>query len=203
MGKRGLHIALLLSLSESIFAVASDDALSRVVENERMNVVPEIGVENPAMMKDRYAKTLTEIEAGWVFGYENQPKIMQEGDGENRMSAVVDAFVKNGKNDIWGNAGYSIGQRRNVAFNETSDYRMTTKEITAKADETIQLTVGSSTFTLKPETIEGQTTQALTMRIGSTSVSLTPNGLNLSCGGATVAMTPDSVKISAGRIDLN
>lgn len=131
MGKRGLHIALLLSLSESIFAVDSDNALSRVVENERMNVVPELGAENPAMMKDRYAKTLTEIEAGWVFGDENQPKIMQEGDGENRMSAVVDAFVKNGKNDIWGNAGYSIGQRRNVAFNETSDYRMLYPYVTA------------------------------------------------------------------------
>ena len=131
MGKRGLHIALLLSLSGSIFAVDSDDALSRVVENERVNVVPELGAENPAMMKDRYAKTLTEIEAGWVFGDENQPKIMQEGDGENRMSAVVDAFVKNGKNDIWGNAGYSIGQRRNVAFNETSDYRMLYPYVTA------------------------------------------------------------------------
>lgn len=86
---------------------------------------------------------------------------------------------------------------------KSSDYKMTTTEITAKADETIRLTVGNSTFTLKPETIEGSTTQALTMRIGSTSVSLTPSGLSLKCGGATVSMTPDSVAINAGRIDLN
>ena len=62
---------------------------------------------------------------------------------------------------------------------------------------------GNSVFQLNPDTITGSTTQALTLTIGSTSVSLTPNGLNLTCGGATVQMTPDSIKFNAGRIDLN
>ena len=70
-------------------------------------------------------------------------------------------------------------------------------------DRIIRLLVGNSVFQLNPDTITGSTTQALTLTIGSASVSLTPNGLNLTCGGATVQMTPDSIKFNAGRIDLN
>lgn len=106
---------------------------------------------------------------------------------------------------IGGDPRYPIitGSRNPQAGNSVDWRRYHHKNYELICDQIIRLLVGNSVFQLNPDTITGSTTQALTLTIGSTSVSLTPNGLNLTCGGATVQMTPDSIKFNAGRIDLN
>lgn len=106
---------------------------------------------------------------------------------------------------IGGDPRYPIitGSRNPQAGNSVDWRRYHHKNYELICDRIIRLLVGNSVFQLNPDTITGSTTQALTLTIGSTSVSLTPNGLNLTCGGATVQMTPDSIKFNAGRIDLN
>lgn len=106
---------------------------------------------------------------------------------------------------IGGDPRYPIitGSRNPQAGNSVDWRRYHHKNYELICDQIIRLLVGNSVFQLNPDTITGSTTQALTLTIGSTSVSLTPNGLNLTCGGATVKMTPDSIKFNAGRIDLN
>lgn len=106
---------------------------------------------------------------------------------------------------IGGDPRYPIitGSRNPQAGNSVDWRRYHHKNYELICDRVIRLLVGNSVFQLNPDTITGSTTQALTLTIGSTSVSLTPNGLNLTCGGATVQMTPDSIKFNAGRIDLN
>ncbi len=79
----------------------------------------------------------------------------------------------------------------------------TTKTTNSSATGSSGSWSGTRSFSSIPTRSRGSTTQALTLTIGSTSVSLTPNGLNLTCGGATVQITPDSIKFNAGRIDLN
>lgn len=106
---------------------------------------------------------------------------------------------------IGGDSRYPIitGYRNPQAGNSVDWRRYHHKNYALICDRIIRLLVGNSVFQLNPDTITGSTTQALTLTIGSTSVSLTPNGLNLTCGEATVQMTPDSIKFNAGRIDLN
>lgn len=106
---------------------------------------------------------------------------------------------------IGGDPRYPIitGYRNPQAGNSVDWRRYHHKNYELICDQIIRLLVGNSVFQLNPDTITGSTTQALTLTIGSTSVSLTPNGLNLTCGGATVQMTPDSIRFNAGRIDLN
>lgn len=106
---------------------------------------------------------------------------------------------------IGGDPRYPIitGSRNPQAGNSVDWRRYHHKNYELICDRIIRLLVGNSVFQLNPDTITGSTTQALTLTIGSTSVSLTPNGLNLTCGGATIQMTPDSIKFNAGRIDLN
>lgn len=106
---------------------------------------------------------------------------------------------------IGGDPRYPIitGSRNPQAGNSVDWRRYHHKNYELICDRIIRLLVGNSVFQLNPDTITGSTTQALTLTIGSASVSLTPNGLNLTCGGATVQMTPDSIKFNAGRIDLN
>lgn len=106
---------------------------------------------------------------------------------------------------IGGDPRYPIitGYRNPQAGNSVDWRRYHHKNYELICDRIIRLLVGNSVFQLNPDTITGSTTQALTLTIGSASVSLTPNGLNLTCGGATVQMTPDSIKFNAGRIDLN
>lgn len=86
---------------------------------------------NPAMMKDRYDASLTAIDASWLYDNQDGARIVEEGDGSNRADISARAYIKKGGNDIWGMAGYSIGQRRNVMLNESSDYSLIYPYVTA------------------------------------------------------------------------
>ncbi len=74
-------------------------------------------------MKDRFASSLTTIDAFWRYDSQQEARLIEEGDGSNRAGIEAKAYVKKGSNDIWGEAGYDFGQRRNVMLNESSDYQ--------------------------------------------------------------------------------
>ncbi len=93
--------------------------------------VATVRYDNPAMMKNRYDASLTTVGASWLFDSQEQARAIEEGDGSNRADISAEAFIKKGKNDIWGEAGYSIGQRRNVLLNESSDYSRIYPYVTA------------------------------------------------------------------------
>lgn len=82
-------------------------------------------------MKDRFASSLTTIDAFWRYDSQQEARLIEEGDGSNRAGIEAKAYVKKGSNDIWGEAGYDFGQRRNVMLNESSDYQTVYPYVTA------------------------------------------------------------------------
>ena len=119
-------------------ATAQNDSLrqkgifDRMLRNsEWKHNAPETVYANPAMMSGRYACTLNELQAGWYSRREQQAIVAQEGNGESVGFASANAYIRKGKNDIWGKAAYTNGVRRNVGYNETSDYRLLYPYVTA------------------------------------------------------------------------
>ena len=112
-----------LLAAATAMAAQPADVFVRCLENSRWkyNMLPDV-CKNPAMMWGRYPYTLNELDVAWDYEKQQDAPLPQAGNGHNRADAEINAYVKKGRNDIWGSAGYSNGQRRNVLFNETSDY---------------------------------------------------------------------------------
>ena len=129
--KRLIYIFLLFIAGQAT-AQQQADVLSRQLGNSGLDrTVGEWRYANPALMNGRYINSLTAIQASWLYDSQQQARLLEEGDGSNRADITAEAFIKKGSNDIWGNAGYSIGQRRGVSLNESSDYDLIYPYVTA------------------------------------------------------------------------
>ena len=129
---RRLTYILAIAASASALAQSSADTPSRWLDYSLLRRNVAIGrYDNPALMKDRYDASLTTIGASWLYDDQQQARIAEEGDGSNRADISAEAYIKKGANDIWGRAGYAIGQRRNVMLNESSDYSLIYPYVTA------------------------------------------------------------------------
>ncbi len=128
--KRLFYISLFLTAATA--SAQQPDVQTRWMDNSQLSRnVATVRYDNPAMMKNRYDASLTTIGAAWLFDDQEQAHTIEEGDGSNRADISAEAFIKKGLNDIWGEAGYSIGQRRNVLLNESSDYSRIYPYVTA------------------------------------------------------------------------
>lgn len=128
--KRIFYISLFLTAATT--SAQQADVQMRWMDNSLLSRnMATVRYDNPAMMKNRYNASLTTVGASWLFDSQEQARAIEEGDGSNRADISAEAFIKKGKNDIWGEAGYSIGQRRNVLFNESSDYSRIYPYVTA------------------------------------------------------------------------
>lgn len=123
--KKPIVIAFLLSLL-SIFPLSGQTDISilqRMVENQsdyrRFFSLP---YGNPAMKYGMYEYTLNEISAGGEYRHENQPLIIQTGDGYRYGLVDVKSFIRKKQSSMWGEASYRNGKQMNLKWNETSDY---------------------------------------------------------------------------------
>ena len=128
--KRIFYISLFLTAATT--SAQQADVQMRWMDNSLLSRnMATVRYDNPAMMKNRYNASLTTIGASWLFDSQEQARAIEDGDGSNRADISAEAFIKKGKNDIWGEAGYSVGQRRNVLLNESSDYSRIYPYVTA------------------------------------------------------------------------
>ena len=78
--------------------------------------------ENPAMRLDRYDATLTRLSLSGYYAMQKEAIQLQLGDGAVFGQVDALAFVRKKQFSLWGGAGYENGRKRDVCFNETSDY---------------------------------------------------------------------------------
>lgn len=79
---------------------------------------------NPAFQYDRYDSTLNTLSAGCGYATSTKAQQPQLGSGYLAGDGLIDAFLRKGNTTLWGHAYYGNGQRRHVAYNETSDYAL-------------------------------------------------------------------------------
>lgn len=67
--------------------------------------------------------SFSSVQASWENEYQSRPLIGEKGQGWNGFNVSADSYLRlSPKSSIWGKALYSNGIRRNVQWNESSDY---------------------------------------------------------------------------------
>lgn len=77
---------------------------------------------NPAMQSFHHQHSLNTLNVGYDYRHATTAKRLEQGDGNSRAFANVDAYLHKGKATLWGNAYYVNGSTRNVRYNETTDF---------------------------------------------------------------------------------
>ncbi len=78
--------------------------------------------DNPAMKYVWHPSTLNELRAGGEYIHEEQPSLVEEGDGRYMGGVDVRSFIRKGSSSLWGEARYKNGKKTGRCWNETSDY---------------------------------------------------------------------------------
>lgn len=85
----------------------------------------EMAGSNPALQYDRYDYSLTEIGLNGNYEDEKRPLLLQEGDSRKGFGFQARSRIRlNPRARAWGEAFYRNERKRNVQWNETSDFRL-------------------------------------------------------------------------------
>ncbi len=96
-----------------------------VSEYSRMTVFRNQVWQNAAIRYDQRPFTLTDISVKGLYHQRGNAALAQEGNGKKDFSAEVNSFlVLNQSSRLFGQASYRNGRRKNVVWNENSDYSM-------------------------------------------------------------------------------
>ena len=122
--KKGYAVVMLFLLCPAF--LYAGDTLSVMQRNLRNNSFGETFFDllyrNPAEKYYQHALTLTEVNAIVEYSDEDQPIFLQKGDGLICGSFDVDSYIALKNRKLWGQAYYRNGVKRDVVWNETSDY---------------------------------------------------------------------------------
>lgn len=122
MGCLGVLLCAVPSL-KAVPVVDSVSLLSRIGSaRQPVRHFAVMPYENPAMQIDRYDATLTRLSLRGYYATQKETLQPQLGDGAVFGKVDALAFVRKKQFSLWGGAGYENGKKRNVSFNETSDY---------------------------------------------------------------------------------
>ncbi|WP_409417312.1 DUF6850 family outer membrane beta-barrel protein [Flavobacterium sp. PS2] len=131
MSFRPIFLFIIFS-SAMLHAQDSTSVLIRIHEN----LAPENNFSgafytNPANMQYARRYSLSEFSAGYNTTSQ-QTNIQQLGNGISEFLINAQSYYKiDPKNTVWGNANYKNGQRKNVQWNESSDYQVIYPYVTA------------------------------------------------------------------------
>lgn len=78
---------------------------------------------NPALMKERFPMSYSEISADCSHSDANEPLLWQMGDGETFARIKADSYLHlSPRSTVWGEASYRTGKRRHIKWNSTADF---------------------------------------------------------------------------------
>ena len=84
----------------------------------------DTGSDNPAMMYYSPGGTRSTLVAGYGHTMSDEPVVVQEGDGLSAGRIDARSFVRiDSCSAAYGTAGFLAGRRRDVAWNNSADYR--------------------------------------------------------------------------------
>lgn len=80
---------------------------------------------NPATHFFAHESSLTRLSIYSTYNKKNGTYLLQEGNGGQLFGADVSSWLNlSGKTKVWGNASYITGKKRQIKWNETSDFEL-------------------------------------------------------------------------------
>ncbi len=118
------NILILLVLSTTHAAAETPD--SAIVERTSLwRTTEQPAWMNPAIHKDAFNHSLTQIGIAFDFRHENKPFTQELGESHTLPSVGVNTFLKlSEKTSVWGSAAYMNGTVKNICWNSSSDYEL-------------------------------------------------------------------------------
>lgn len=85
----------------------------------------DVAYANPAEIFFKYPHSLTSVASGFSYLKQDTAVILQNGNAESLFAIDVNSYTRrNDKTTLWGRANYDTGMKRNLLYNETSDYTL-------------------------------------------------------------------------------
>ncbi len=127
-----LYLNLLLcglSLFPVLLWGAGKDSIQVLSRPEQYLYAPEkfftAVYNNPATHFFAHESSLTRLSIYSTYNKKNGTYLLQEGNGSQLFGAGVSSWLNlSGKTKVWGNANYITGKKRQIKWNETSDFEL-------------------------------------------------------------------------------
>lgn len=127
-----LYLNLLLcglSLFPVLLWGAGKDSIQVLSRPEQYLYAPEkfftAVYNNPATHFFAHESSLTRLSIYSTYNKKNGTYLLQEGNGGQLFGADVSSWLNlSGKTKVWGNASYITGKKRQIKWNETSDFEL-------------------------------------------------------------------------------
>ena len=87
--------------------------------------------DNPALAPWLRSYSIGSVAVGWVAERQSQPFIIELGDGDFKGVFDARAYIRSGKNILWGEASYANGKSLNRRWNESSEFERLYPYLTA------------------------------------------------------------------------
>ena len=114
-----------MSLAATVMPVAADDSIlyRRIQDTQSFMTFRDKAILGPALRNISGAASLSDVTIGFVVESSEEPRIPQLGNGGHHIAVGANTFQRLGLHDVvWGKALYVNGKKKQVVWNETSDY---------------------------------------------------------------------------------
>lgn len=119
------------SLLLNVIVSAQNDSLpiidirKKITENSSL-VIDFAGrtLFNPANKYKLYDYRMTDVKIGAEYEHQDEALVVQKGDGYVDAYLDINTYIPLKDYSFWGGVKYKNGERKNVRFNETSDYSL-------------------------------------------------------------------------------
>lgn len=123
-----LLFSILFLYHYNIGAVVSDTTALSTALSERQSPIAGIGytvLGNPALQPYAWQKNFSILRLSGIYRNENSPIIMQYGKGDRSANFQVNSYIRlNPQSTVWGNAGYSFGNQKDIYMNSVADFEL-------------------------------------------------------------------------------
>jgi len=125
MSIRSISLFFFLMCASSLFAQQDSSAVLRRIREHQL---PELSFvssvyQNPAVHYYAHDSSLTELMLKGDYKKQDEATFLQEGDGRRGYTFNASSFMKvDSVTRIWGSAYYKNGTKKNVKWNESSDF---------------------------------------------------------------------------------
>jgi len=118
-------IAILLLVVVKAMGQEACDTMAAAEHHSLWQQQLTLHLQNPAFMNQAYRTSYSEIGIYGTMTQMDQPVVLQEGGDAHQVGAQLNTYLQLGsKSHVWGSASYQQGKKKDVQWNNNSDYRL-------------------------------------------------------------------------------
>jgi hypothetical protein len=119
-----LRVYLILASLFTVNLLYADNKDKLRIHNSHVKEFFSFVFNNPANMPYYSSLSYSEINSGWILDNRKNGYMTQEGDKESAINFNALSYLKKNNKTFFGSLFYNNGERKNVRWTQTSDYKL-------------------------------------------------------------------------------